>query len=160
MNEKPAVVVSGSFEKFKREVDLVIEEFEDHGMKILAPKRGPLLVLPEQSGFFPLQHELHIPRKKVEDDFLRIITKADFLYVVNIQGYMGTVVSMEMGAAIASGKPIYLKEPASRLLDFEGETAEIVWEILKVKTPTEVAKMAIERKLDIEGYYWCAEASY
>lgn len=153
---QPTGVVSGSYSKFKREIDLAIEEFEDNGVRILGSVKGPLLVLPESPGFHPLQHELHLPIKVIEDSFLASISIADFHYLVNPHGYIGISVSMEWYWAMAKKKPIYLQHSPSPLFsDLDNiYNPEIILTLLKVRTPTEVAKMALERNFDITDYFW------
>ena len=114
--------ILGSF-KFKKDIDLVREEFEDHGVKVLAPEKGqvysPPLVRHIQiaNSFRPLPSERHHPIKMVEDTFLRAITMSDFTYLVDIDGYIGNVVSMEMGFVIARDIPLYASNAVDTRLD-------------------------------------------
>jgi len=124
MNEERQLkcTILGSF-RFKTEIDRTREELEDNGVEVLAPEKGQVFSPPAQrqirvtSTFKPLPSERKTPIRSVEDMFLESIKDSDFVYVVDIDGYVGTVVSMEMGVAIASGKPVYIKEAIDLRLD-------------------------------------------
>ncbi|MFA6602572.1 MAG: hypothetical protein WCT01_02090 [Candidatus Shapirobacteria bacterium] len=109
-------VILGSF-RFKREIDLAREEFEDLGVLVLAPEPGSVYSPPSRrqifvaKGFRPLPSEVNQPIAKVEGDFLRAIDRAHFTYLVNLDGYVGTTVSFEIGFVLARGIPLYAMCP-------------------------------------------------
>ncbi|HYM64999.1 MAG TPA: hypothetical protein VES68_00735, partial [Candidatus Sulfotelmatobacter sp.] len=96
-------VISGSFDKFKPEIDEAIDTFRDLGVNVLAPAKGWLYVashrLPEikNQGFRPLPSEIGKGIREIEEDFLTSLARSDFHYVVNINGYIGTMTAFEMG---------------------------------------------------------------
>lgn len=117
--------ILGSF-RFKREIDLVREELEDNGVQVLGPEKGTIfspparrqiLIAEEADRFKPMRSERNIPIKVIEDGFLRCIANSDFVYLVDVEGYLGQVVSMEMGAAIAWGIPVYAQAPVDESLE-------------------------------------------
>ncbi len=116
-------VVSGSFLKFKPEIDLAIDELSNLGVVVLAPEKGWLLkpsstiVTPKGEFFRPLQSEQGMTPKQVEDSFLKALSLSDFVYVVNPDGYVGNMVSMEIGFAMARGIPVYSQRLISPKLD-------------------------------------------
>jgi len=116
-------VVSGSFSKAKPEIDLAIEELTDLGVTVLAPEKGWLykppqrVILPEDRQFRPLPSEVSMNPGQVEDEFLRCITKSDFVYVVNPDGYVGDMVAFEIGFALANGVRVIALNPISTNLD-------------------------------------------
>lgn len=118
-------VVSGSFSKFKPEIDLTIDELTDIGVTVLAPDKGWLHKAPTRlyslgdKQFRPLPTEKGMSPREVEDSFLEALSNSDFVYVVNPGGYVGDVVSLEMGFAIGLGIPIYSQEPISPALDID-----------------------------------------
>jgi hypothetical protein len=127
--------VSGSFYKFKPEIDLAIEELNDHGVTVLSPTKGWLykppqrIFNPKEDKFRPLPSEVGMGIKEIEDDFLRSIKKSDFLYVINPQGYVGNAVCLEIGFAIGNGIPVFLQQEIDPLTIEDSE----VWQEIKPK---------------------------
>ena len=115
-------VVSGSFSKFKPEIDRKIEELEDHGVTVLAPDKGWVYIpkpylLKLDDKFRPLPSETEMSPKQIEDEYLHVLSKSDFVYLVNPHGYVGNTASMEIGVAIALGIPVYSQEEVDADLD-------------------------------------------
>ncbi|HBP51189.1 MAG: MazG nucleotide pyrophosphohydrolase [Candidatus Shapirobacteria bacterium GW2011_GWE1_38_10] len=143
--------ILGSF-KFKKEIDLVREELEDNKVTVLAPEKGSIYIPPSRrhilipSSFRPLPSEKNKPIKQVENNFLRNIGISNFTYLVDIDGYVGPVVSMEMGFTIAREIPLYAKEKININLDPNPEWKERV-EKIPVMTPAEALKDFQEKNL-------------
>lgn len=76
--------------------------------------------------------------KTLEQRHLDAIERADALYIYNLDGYIGTSVALELGWAIALGKPIYTKEQSEdfTLKLFSG----------KIATPNEIQKELSENQ--------------
>ena len=114
--------ISGSFDKFKPEIDLAIDEMTDLGVTVLSPEKGWLykppqrIYNPSDDKFRPLPSEKGIGPKEIEDEFLASVKKSDFLYVINLTGYVGETVCLEIGYAIAKKVPVFLKEEISPLI--------------------------------------------
>jgi hypothetical protein len=53
--------------------------------------------------------------KEIEDQHFCSIDDSDALYVLNPNGYIGTLVTAEIGYALGKGKPIYYSEKANSL---------------------------------------------
>jgi len=53
--------------------------------------------------------------KKLCRDHFQAIGQSDALYVIDPDGYIGTLVTVEIGYALGKGKPVYLAEPANTL---------------------------------------------
>jgi hypothetical protein len=110
-------VVSGSF-KFKPEIDKTIETLEETGIKVLEPTRG-WLIMPTleitkrlRSGQIrPLPTEEGLTARQIEDRFLRALGRANLLYLMNQEGYVGSSSALEMGYALGENKPMYALEP-------------------------------------------------
>lgn len=123
--EQLRAVVSGSF-KFKPEIDLAIEELRDLGVDVLAPETGMVFVpsnrifirFPDET-FRPLPSERHMTPGEIEGNFLRCIKQANLLYVVCPEGYVGFMVSLEIGFAIANGVDVISSEPINTNLDLD-----------------------------------------
>jgi hypothetical protein len=145
--------VSGSF-KFKPEIDLLHEEFRDYNVVVLAPDTGWLrlphqkLILPEDSDFTyrPLPTERGMGPWQIERGFLDAVDQADFLYVNDLEGYIGTMTSFEIGYAIAN-KPIYARKPINELLleDYPVDWPRLLRERVKVLSPAEAVADFQER---------------
>ncbi|OGH07215.1 MAG: hypothetical protein A2171_01660 [Candidatus Levybacteria bacterium RBG_13_35_9] len=153
MNREKEVscVISGSFGKFKPEIDRAIDNFRDLGVTVLAPGKGWLYIPPQRqysrSAFFrPLHSEVGRTIKQIEDEFLDAIRNSDFLYVVNPDGFIGQTVGMEIGFAVACDKPVYSQKQIPVGLEFDPVWAEIVTSI-KPLAPEEIVRQIAERKL-------------
>jgi hypothetical protein len=139
--------ISGSF-KFKPEIDLLIEEFQDLHVKVRAPEKG-WLVVPRFSiitpSFRPLPSERKMPIRTVEDNFLRSIMDSTFLYVGSFGGYAGGSTNFEMGFALGKEKPVYANQ---KIINEENdlEYAELLKQI-KILSPAEVVK-EVEDKIE------------
>jgi hypothetical protein len=144
-------VISGSFSKFKPEIDLTIDEFTELGVTVLAPNKGWLYKPPlrrfqkeDLINFFrPLPSEIGMRIKEIEDAFLASLRKSDFVYVVNPEGFIGTMVSFEIGYALASNVPIYSQR---QILD-QGLISLGYISGVKIFTPKEAAIDAKKLKL-------------
>ncbi|HYM65103.1 MAG TPA: hypothetical protein VES68_01290 [Candidatus Sulfotelmatobacter sp.] len=145
------ITIPGSFDKFKPEIDLTIDEFRDLGVTVLAPDKGwlyksPLKVFTKDDmvNFFrPLPSEIGMRIKEIEDSFLESIRKSDLVYIVNPEGFIGETVSFEIGFALGRGIPIYSqKSILTQDLIMQTMIADI-----KVLTPQEAATDAKEQKL-------------
>lgn len=53
--------------------------------------------------------------RQLEADHFDAINSADVLYVINPDGYIGNLVAVEIGYAVAKGKPVYFSEKANDL---------------------------------------------
>jgi hypothetical protein len=145
MSVELSTCISGSF-KFKPEIDSLIEEFQDLGVKVLEPTPGwrhipGLQIAP---GLFrPLPLEVGLSAVQVEQRFLAAIRRSDFMYLHNREGYIGNMVAFEIGHAMGVPKPIFALEPITPE-NFEYELGPYldVKSYVTVATPTEaVAQM-------------------
>lgn len=53
--------------------------------------------------------------KKLCQDHFEAIDNSEALYVINPDGYIGTLVTVEIGYALGKGKPVYYSEAANTL---------------------------------------------
>lgn len=53
--------------------------------------------------------------RDIENAHFKAISESDALYVINPDGYIGTLVTAEIGYAIGKGKPVYYSEKANSL---------------------------------------------
>ena len=109
------VVIVGSYRKFYKEVVKKIEEFEDEGINVLMPAKSTIINYGDE--FIKFEGDQNIPIKLIEMNFLESVKKADFIYVVNPNGYVGVSAAFEMGFAYSIGKPIYcMEKPADVMM--------------------------------------------
>jgi len=137
--------ISGSF-KFKPEIDLLIEEFQDLHVKVRSPEKG-WLVIPRPivvvAGFRPLPSERNMSIRTVEDSFLKNIMDSTFLYVGSFGGYTGSSTNFEMGFALGNEKPIYANYKINNV-ENDLEYEELLKQI-KIMSPTETVKEVREK---------------
>lgn len=121
-------VVSGSFRKFYDGITKTVEEFERCGVKVLSPKVSRII---NGGGEFAiLESDTTKDIRLLEKNHLAAIKEADFLYVYNPEGYIGTSATMEIGWALALNKPVFSLQKPSDL---------VLAEFIKVKSPKDVA---------------------
>lgn len=94
------VTVSSSL-KHKEEVRLAIAELEKAGVKALFPNLD--------SGVAKEDVDLDF-MKKLETEHFGAIDNSDALYVICPDGYVGTLVSVEIGYAHARSRPVIFSE--------------------------------------------------
>ena len=109
--------ISGSF-KFKPEIDALHEEFADHGVEVLEPTKGWLWtpnsrIIPGEVR--PLPAEQGMNSREIEERFLRAIDRSDFLFLNNIERYVGNMSAFELGYTITRGIPIYSREAVNTM---------------------------------------------
>ena len=128
--QKRRVVISGSFGKAFKEIMKAVEEFEKVGFEVLAPKKSKIINPGEQ--FVILEGEEKDNPKIIGDRYLNAISKANVLYLVTPNGYLGNSAKMELGFALAFHRHIYCSEVVNdaTLKLYCGEKA----------TPSEIAK--------------------
>jgi hypothetical protein len=101
-------VISGSFRKYYENIYQTIDVFEKLGIKVLSPKKSKIINPGE--NFAILETDSSKDIKTLELNHLEAIRKADFLYVCNPSGYMGTSTLVEIGFAIGCKKNLYFLE--------------------------------------------------
>lgn len=99
------ITISSSL-RFKEQVRKVISELETLGIEGLFPNLD--------SG---LSKDNLTPEvmKRLEDEHFQAVDSSDALYVVDPGGYVGTLVSVEIGYARGKGKPVYFSERTGEL---------------------------------------------
>lgn len=130
------VVISGSFRKHFEGIQEKIEEFEKAGIVVLSPKKAKVVNPTEE--FAILETDKTTDPKTLEQQHLDAIYEADVLYLYNEKGYIGASATMELGWALALGKPIYAKE--------EGEDFTLKLYCGKIATPKEIKKDLVQRE--------------
>jgi len=135
-SKKLSVVVSSSFRKHFEGISRVVKEFEKVDIQVLSPK--PSKIINPKHEFVILETDDTDDPKTLEQRRLDAIEKADALYIYNLDGYIGASATLELGWAIALGKPIYSKEESKdfTLKLFSG----------KVATPSEIKKELLKNK--------------
>ena len=99
------ITISSSL-KFKDLIRKTIADFSDIGIKAEFPNLD--------SGLSKDDLTLQL-MKDIEEAHFRSIDNSETLYILNPGGYIGTLVTAEIGYAIGKGKPIYYSEKANSL---------------------------------------------
>lgn len=160
---RPTIVISGSFRKHFAGIQEQIREFEALGIDVLSPKLSNV-VNPDEE-FAILESDDTSDPQVLEQRHLDAIESADALYLFNPQGYIGASATMELGWALALGKPIYSAEPASdftlklfsgvsatstqvrdRLLEMDRHFVETINDRSSVKTLQRYIQETVERR--------------
>jgi len=121
------IVISGSFRKHLNNIGTAIANFEKVNIKVLAPLTKEV-VNSNDSFVFLATDDPEKSSDTLEKEFMANIKKADFLYVVDVGGYVGQSAATEIGVALMSGVPIVVAE---KVKDFSDEIPEAVQELLK-----------------------------
>jgi hypothetical protein len=116
------VVVSGSFRKYWKYITGVVNDFSASGLKVLAPKIDGVSGRKETFVILSSDDPTKSP-EKLELDFMSEISKADFLYVVDIKGYIGISVAAEIAYARLHNIPVIVAEPVKMFAHTVSETA-------------------------------------
>lgn len=125
--EHPETVVSGSFRKHMEQIGEALDSFERAGIKVLAPTTKEA-VNPDEEFIILATDDPSEPPHKLEMDFMRQIRKADFLYVANVDGYVGQSAATEMAYARLKGLPVVVAEA---IKTFPSEITEEAQELLR-----------------------------
>ncbi len=110
MDAPLSVVISGSFRKHLEGINATGKAFADIGVEVLSPKLSNV-INPGHEFALLESDDTHDP-KTLEQRHLDAITNADALYVFDPEGYVGLSATLEIGWALALGKPIFCKEVA------------------------------------------------
>ena len=139
MSKKLGVVISGSFRRYFDGISETVGTFESLGIDVLSPKASKVINPGEE--FAVLETDDTSDPRTLEQRHLDAITAADALYLYNPEGYIGDSSKMELGWAIALGKPVFCKELVadSTLKFFCGTVAtpEQVKTVLENRSPLE-----------------------
>jgi len=103
--------VSGSFRKFHEEILTAIETFENNEIEVLSPKKSK--IVGQKDGFVFLESDDIQNVRMLEDRHLRSIKNSHFLYVYNMNRYLGNSVIFEMGYTHGEKIPIFSLEPVN-----------------------------------------------
>ncbi len=145
MFEQLFCCISGSFSKYKPEIDQTIIEYKHLGVTVLEPALGwlakprVLRLSPDYNPdvFRPLPNEIGLNPKQIEDRFLSALRQSNFLYLENPSGYIGPSTCLEIGFALAQSKPIFARFPPDKSLDMDPFFSLRLRQI-KVLSPSEV----------------------
>ncbi len=152
--EGPETVVSGSFRKHMEQIRQVMSNFEKAGVKVLAPT-SPEVVDPNQEFIILATDDAEKAPNELEKDFMREIRRAAFLYVANVDGYIGKSAATEMAYARLKNIPVLTAEPISKFAsEIPSESYEILRQItmgtLAIKN---ITSEAVEKlKIDLASY--------
>ncbi|MCX6766556.1 MAG: hypothetical protein NT170_02130 [Candidatus Moranbacteria bacterium] len=125
--ERPETVVSGSFRKHMEQIGKDLEGFESADVKVLAPTTKET-INPDEEFVILATDDPNKPVHKLEMDFMREIRRADFLYVADVDGYVGQSAATEMAYARLKNLPVVVAEA---IKTFSSEIPEEAQELLR-----------------------------
>ncbi len=99
------ITISSSL-RFKEIIEESIKRFTKIGIEARFPNLN--------SGLKKEDLDLNL-MKQIERTHFEAIDSSEALYVINPDGYIGTLVSVEIGYALGAGKPVYCSEKAGSL---------------------------------------------
>lgn len=105
---KISIVISGLFRRYFDGISETVKAFESLGIDVLSPKASKVVNPGEE--FAVLETDDTNDPKTLEQRHLDAITAADALYLYDLDGHIGDSSKMELGWAIALGKPVFCKE--------------------------------------------------
>lgn len=103
-----SVVILGSFGKH---YDLIVETaqiFTNNGFDVLAPKTSG--IENNDNSYLILVGDTSDNPRELELDYLNKCLEADFVYVCDKDGYIGTTVAFELGVLTNNGQEVYFME--------------------------------------------------
>ena len=106
--KKLSIVISGSFRRHFDGISEAVKIFESLGIDVLSPKASK--VVNPGDEFAVLETDGTSDPRTLEQRHLDAITNADALYLYDPDGYIGDSSKMELGWAIALGKPVFCKK--------------------------------------------------
>lgn len=136
----PKVVLIGSLRRAYPDMVNLYREFGEGRVNALVP--WGFLLNPE-NPWQPEDRLEDIREKFVVEAHLLRIRASDFAYVVNPDGYIGPNSTIDIGAALEAGKPVYTMAPIS--------DSGISVMTSGIKTPEEIISIAQQTKPQILG---------
>ena len=124
-----SVVICGS-RRFKKEIRKFEKELVKLGVVVYSPY---LHEGKDEWNNLPEQYKKYTALGLIHDHFYQI-KMADVVFVYNKNGYSGVSTTLELGYAVALGKPIYV------LSDKDEELCRLVLFREVIKTPKELVK--------------------
>lgn len=121
------VVISGSFRKHIDDIRMARANFQKAHIKIFAPLTTEIRNISENFVFLTTDNA-EKSAYVLEKEFMTNILKADFLYLANIEGYVGHSSATEMGVACMHKVPIVVAE---KITYFSDEIPKTAQELLK-----------------------------
>ena len=92
--------------RFKEAIRATIQRFGEIGITALFPNLD--------SGLDKDSLDMETMKRLCQDHF-QAIDDSDALYVIDPDGYVGTLVTVEIGYALGKGKPVYYSETTNAL---------------------------------------------
>lgn len=92
--------------RFKQRIRETIRRFREIGITALFPNLD--------SGLDKDKLDMET-MKGLYQDYFQAIDDSDALYVIDPEGYIGTLVTVEIGYSLGKGKPVYFSETTNTL---------------------------------------------
>ena len=128
-NNLSETVISGSLRKHREEIIEVKQNFEKFNIRVLAPKEIEDQIINNGSSFVRFEtNDPNLHNSEIEKGFMKNIGESKFLYVANINGYIGKSAGTEIAYAGLKNIPIVLSE---KIQQFSEEIPEKAHDIIE-----------------------------
>lgn len=127
--------ILGSFNKHYELICRTAEYFQKNGIRVLAPDITS--IKENNDGYAILESDQSDDATVLEAKFLENCLKSDFVYVCDLDGYIGKTVMLELGFMLGKGQEVFFMEtPAQeRLIKEMTQKKPIVY------TPKDLVRM-------------------
>lgn len=109
-----SVAVIGSFRKYNSEIQAVCDEFRGAGLIVTSPQDATVLE-PGIPFVRFRKDDADWSDQEIQALALHRIMRADLVYVVAPQGYVGRTTCYEIGRIVQRGRPVYFSAPPNDL---------------------------------------------
>ena len=99
------VSICGSWNRFLTEINDVVQVFKNLDCKVLSPT--DTRITSEREGFVYVESDVFTSIKIIENKHLKAMLRSDLIWLVAPTGYVGSSAALEIGYALAHGKPVY-----------------------------------------------------
>ena len=107
-SEYKSVAILGSFGKHYELIVEIANKFKKSGFNVLVPRLDG--IQDSNQGFLLLVGDESNDPKKLENSYIGNCLKADFVYVCDKDGYIGTTVAFELGVLSCYNQEIFFME--------------------------------------------------
>lgn len=145
------VSIIGSFQKYYPDVLKAIHQFQEAGLGIESPRGNYITGSIDAFVIFDNDKENYTP-EEIEMVTLARILRSDWVYVYDLDGYVGKTTCAEIGACFVKNKPMFFLE-RPKDLPFPVTEQQII-------SPTDFVKyVQTHNPTPVANYGLCAEAT-
>lgn len=118
-----SVALIASFRKHYKQVLAVREQLTGIGMQVTSPRAEEMQIINPDDPFIRFTvNDAQASEAQIQSEALERIFKADFVYAVDPEGYVGNTVCYEIGRIMERKQPLYFQEaPVDLPIDVSDE---------------------------------------